>query len=107
MTVTIEPGANVIDTVDGIRAELPRFRALLPAAVDLRVAIDRTTTIRASVHDVERTLVIAIGLVVLVVFRVPAKRLGHGDSGRRCSAVACSAPSARCGSSATASTTCR
>src|SRR5919108_1915354 len=68
MIVTTAPGANVIDTVDRIRDELPRFRALLPAAVDLKVAIDRTTTIRASVHDVERTLVIAIGLVVLVVF---------------------------------------
>jgi multidrug efflux pump len=68
MIVTTEPGANVIETVDRIRAELPRFRALLPASVDLRVAIDRTTTIRASVHDVERTLLIAIGLVVLVVF---------------------------------------
>jgi multidrug efflux pump len=68
MVVMTAPGSNVIDTVDRIRAELPRFRALLPASVDLRVAVDRTTTIRASVHDVERTLVIAIGLVVLVVF---------------------------------------
>jgi multidrug efflux pump len=68
MVVTTAPGANVIDTVDRIRAELPRFRALVPAAIDLRVAVDRTTTIRASVHDVERTLVIAIGLVVVVVF---------------------------------------
>jgi len=66
--VMTEPGANIIDTVDRVRAELPRFRALLPEAVDMRVAVDRTTTIRASVHDVERTLVIAIGLVVLVVF---------------------------------------
>jgi multidrug efflux pump len=68
MVVTTAPGANVIDTVDRIRDDLPRFRALLPAGVDLRVAVDRTTTIRASVHDVERTLVIAIGLVVVVVF---------------------------------------
>jgi multidrug efflux pump len=68
MVVTTAPGANVIDTVDRIRADLPRFRALLPAAVDMRVSVDRTTTIRASVHDVERTLLIAIGLVVLVVF---------------------------------------
>jgi len=66
--VTTEPGANIIDTVDRVRAELPRFRSLLPEAVDMRVAVDRTTTIRASVHDVERTLIIAIGLVVLVVF---------------------------------------
>jgi multidrug efflux pump len=68
MIVTTEPGANVIDTVDRIRDQLPRLRALLPAGVDMRVAVDRTTTIRASVHDVERTLAIAIGLVVLVVF---------------------------------------
>src|SRR6476469_7552092 len=56
--VMTEPSANVIDTVDRVLAELPRFRALLPAGVDLKVAADRTTTIRASVHDVERTLVI-------------------------------------------------
>jgi multidrug efflux pump len=68
MVVTTAPGANVIDTVDRIRAAVPRFRALLPAGIDLRVSIDRTTTIRASVHDVERTLIIAIGLVVIVVF---------------------------------------
>jgi len=66
--VMTEPSANVIDTVDRVLAELPRFRALLPAGVDLKVAADRTTTIRASVHDVERTLVIAIVLVILVVF---------------------------------------
>ena len=66
--VITAPGANVIETVDAVRAELPRFQALLPAGVDLGVAIDRTTTIRASVHDVERTLLIAIALVVLVVF---------------------------------------
>ena len=68
MVITTEPGANVIQTVDRIRASLARYRALLPAGVDLRVAVDRTTTIRASVHDVERTLVIAVGLVILVVF---------------------------------------
>ena len=68
MIVTTEPGANVIETVDRIRQELPRYRALLPATIDLRVSVDRTTTIRASVHDVERTLVIAIVLVVAVVF---------------------------------------
>jgi multidrug efflux pump len=63
-----QTGANIIDTVDRVKALLPEFRALLPAAVDLNVAIDRTTTIRASVADVERTLVLAILLVVLVVF---------------------------------------
>jgi len=68
MVITTEPGANVIDTVARIRAEFPRYRALLPEGVDLHVAVDRTTTIRASVHDVERTLIVAIGLVVVVVF---------------------------------------
>src|SRR4029453_5893862 len=61
-------GANRPVVVGGVRAELPRLGALLPAGVDLRVSVDRTTTIRASVRDVERTLAIAIGLVVLVVF---------------------------------------
>src|SRR6185503_19920207 len=68
LMVITQPGANLIDTVDRVRAELPRLNALLPSAVDMRVVVDRTSTIRASVHDVERTLVIAIGLVVLVVF---------------------------------------
>jgi multidrug efflux pump len=63
-----EPGGNVIDTVDRIRAELPQLRASLPRSIDMRVAMDRSTTIRASVHDVEATLLIAIGLVILVVF---------------------------------------
>src|ERR1039457_3438554 len=63
-----QPGANIIDTVDRIRAVLPQIHAAIPAAIDLKVAMDQTQTIRASVHDVERTLLISIGLVVLVVF---------------------------------------
>lgn len=63
-----EPGANIIDTVDGIRAALPQLKASIPAAIDLNVVVDQTTTIRASVFDVERTLVISISLVILVVF---------------------------------------
>jgi multidrug efflux pump len=63
-----QPQANVIDTVDAIRAELPSLKASVPAAIDFTVMMDRTTTIRASVKDVERTLVISIALVVLVVF---------------------------------------
>ena len=66
--VRAEPGGNIIDTVDRIRAELPQLRAALPRGIDMRIAMDRSTTIRASVHDVEATLVIAIGLVILVVF---------------------------------------
>jgi multidrug efflux pump len=63
-----QPGANIIDTVDHIRAVMPQIHAAIPAAIDMRVAMDQTQTIRASVHDVERTLLISVGLVVLVVF---------------------------------------
>lgn len=60
--------ANIIDTVDRIRAQLPDLRTLIPATVDLRVALDRTPTIRASLREVEQTLAISVGLVILVVF---------------------------------------
>jgi multidrug efflux pump len=63
-----QPGANIIETVDRIRAVLPQIHAAIPAAIDIRVAMDQTQTIRASVHDVERTLLLSVGLVVLVVF---------------------------------------
>ena len=63
-----QPGANIIDTVDRIRALIPMLRASIPQSIDLRVAMDQTVTIRASVHDVERSLVISVILVVLVVF---------------------------------------
>jgi multidrug efflux pump len=62
------PGANIIDTVDRIYDALPSLKASIPAAIDLTVVLDRTTTIRASVRDVERTLAISIVLVILVVF---------------------------------------
>ena len=62
------PGANVIDTVDRVMAELPRLRAAIPPTIDINVASDRTTTIRSSVHDVEISLMISVMLVVLVVF---------------------------------------
>jgi multidrug efflux pump len=63
-----QPGANIIETVDRIYAELPSVKASIPAGIDTTVAIDRTITIRASVHDVERTLTISVVLVVFVVF---------------------------------------
>ncbi|KAF5407372.1 MAG: Multidrug resistance protein MdtC [Candidatus Udaeobacter sp.] len=63
-----QPGANIIDTVDRVKAALPSLKASIPAAIDMQIVLDRTTTIRASVFEVERTLVIAILLVVLVVF---------------------------------------
>jgi len=63
-----QPGVNIIDTVDRIRAELPYLRALVPAEVTLRPVLDQTVTIRASVKNVEEALIISIALVVLVVF---------------------------------------
>jgi multidrug efflux pump len=68
LNVQRQPGANVIAVVDGIKALLPSLRATLPAAIELAVLTDRTTTIRASVHDVEFELGVAVGLVVLVLF---------------------------------------
>jgi multidrug efflux pump len=63
-----QPGANIIDTVDRVRALLPELKASIPRSIDVTVAMDRTTTIRASVHDIELTLLISIILVILVVF---------------------------------------
>ncbi len=63
-----QPGANIIETVDGIRAVLPQLQALIPPTINLDVVIDATRTIRASVRDVEITLLISISLVILVVF---------------------------------------
>src|SRR5205807_8805599 len=63
-----QPGGNIIDTIDRIFALLPQLRASMASDIDLAIAMDRSTTIRASLHDVETTLLIAIGLVILVVF---------------------------------------
>ena len=58
-----QPGANIIDTVDRIRAALPQLESAIPRSIKLTVATDQTVTIRASVHDVELTLLISIVLV--------------------------------------------
>jgi multidrug efflux pump len=63
-----QPGANIIDTVDRVVAVLPELRASIPAAINLDVAMDRSPTIRGSLHDVEKTLLISLGLVILVVY---------------------------------------
>jgi multidrug efflux pump len=63
-----QPGANIIDTIDRVRAELPRLQASISPAIHVGVALDRTTTIRASIEDVEYTLMVSIILVILVVF---------------------------------------
>lgn len=63
-----QPGANMIATVDRIRSLIPQLDAQIPAEMTLRVMMDRTATIRASLHDVQWTLLLSVGLVVLVVF---------------------------------------
>src|SRR5450631_125537 len=68
LNVQRQPGANVIEVVDNIKALLPQLQAALPSAVDVSVLTDRTVTIRASVEDVEFELMLAVVLVVLVIF---------------------------------------
>src|SRR6266851_2308362 len=63
-----QPGANIIATVDRVRAALPRLKSSISPAIDVSVVLDRTTTVRASVQDIEFTLLISVILVILVVF---------------------------------------
>ena len=68
LNIQRQPGANVIETVDRIKKVLPQLQAALPGTVDVKVLTDRTTTIRASVHDVQFELLLAVALVVMVIF---------------------------------------
>ncbi len=68
MIIFRQPGANIISAVDNVRAELPQLQASIPAGIRLDIVMDRTTTIRASVADIQITLIISIVLVILVVF---------------------------------------
>ncbi|MEJ7603440.1 MAG: efflux RND transporter permease subunit, partial [Kofleriaceae bacterium] len=68
VNVQRQPGANIIEVTDEIKALLPRLRASMPQAIEVAVIADRTVTVRASVHEVQFTLVLTIGLVVAVIF---------------------------------------
>ena len=68
MLVRKQPGANIIETVERVRALVPALQASIPSSINLAVAMDQTTTIKASIREAEHTLVIAMALVVLVVF---------------------------------------
>ncbi|HEY8973891.1 MAG TPA: efflux RND transporter permease subunit, partial [Burkholderiaceae bacterium] len=68
LVITKQPGANVIETVDAIKKALPRLEASIPPTVEVNTLVDRTQTIRASVSDVEHTLMLTIALVVMVIF---------------------------------------
>ncbi|MFM2486137.1 efflux RND transporter permease subunit [Celerinatantimonas yamalensis] len=66
--ISLSAGANMLSTIDAIKAKLPVFRQLLPSDIQLHTALDRSPTIRASLHETERTLMIAVSLVIAVVF---------------------------------------
>ena len=103
-----QPGANVIDTVARVRAELPRLAApRCRPAQQLTIVSDRTDTIRASINDVQFTLMLSIGLVVLVVLIFLRTIRATIHRRRRAAAVADRAPSASCGSAVSRSTICR
>jgi HAE1 family hydrophobic/amphiphilic exporter-1 len=68
LAVQRQPGANAVAVVDAVQSQLPTYRAQVPAAIDLQILADRSISIRNSVSDVERTLAIAIGLVIIVIF---------------------------------------
>src|SRR5439155_21780697 len=68
LIINRQPGANIIDTVDRVIALIPQLRAQIPSAIDMKVVQDRTPTIRASLREVGRALLISFALVIVVVF---------------------------------------
>ena len=83
-----QPGANIIQTVDRVKALLPKLTGTLPPSVHVSILADRTETIRASVSDVQFTLLLTVALVVMVMFAFPAQALGHRDHERGAAVVA-------------------
>ena len=102
-----QPGANVITTVDSIKKQLRKLTAAIPPDIKVGILSDRTTTIRASVKDVQFTLMLTIALVVDGDLRVPAQRLGDDHPEHHRAAGAARRLRADVGASATASTICR
>jgi len=88
LAIQRQPGANVIETVDRVKAMLPVLEASIPPAIKVSIISDRTQTIRASVADVQFTLLLTVALVVMVIFLFPAQFLGDGHSGSHRAALA-------------------
>jgi hypothetical protein len=105
VNVQKQPGANVIQVVDRVKQLLPTLTAALPASMEVQLLTDRTVTIRASVHDTQFELLLAIALGGDGDLRVPADRAGTLIPEHRGAACRSSAPSASCTSPASASTT--
>ncbi len=76
-----QPGANIISTVDRVKALMPQLRASISPAIEVDTGVDRSTTIRTSLRDVERTLILAVLLVIVVVFAFLAEHACHVHSG--------------------------
>ena len=96
LVVFKQPGANVIETVDRIKAELPRLRAAMPPSLKVEILSDRTQTIRASVEDVQFTLLLTIAPGGGGDLRLPAHLLGDRHPERHGAAVAARAPARSC-----------
>ena len=88
VTINRQPGANIIGTVDRIREAIPYVKAAIPQSIDLTVTQDQTVTIRASVHDVEITLLIAVVPGDSGGVRFSAQRAHHADPQRSGAGVA-------------------
>jgi HAE1 family hydrophobic/amphiphilic exporter-1 len=88
LAIQRQPGANVIETVARIKAMMPVLQASIPAAVKINVISDRTQTIRASVADVQFTLLLTVALVVMVIFRGP-RRMTLSRRDRRLTSDSC------------------
>ena len=100
------PDANIIETVDAVKRLLPALQASIPTDIDIKVAMDRTTTIRSSLRAVEGTLALAVALVILVVFCSCVTGARRSCPRPQCPSRS-SARSGRCICSTTVSTTSR
>ena len=83
-----QPGANIVQTVEAVKQQLPRLRRAMPSGIRLTIVSDRTETIRASVRDVQFTLILSVRAGRRRDLRVPAVVAGHHHSGDRFAAVA-------------------
>lgn len=87
LAIQRQAGANTISTVDAVRKALPQFQAILPDSIQMDILYDRSESIRASIHDVQFTLLLSCALVVLVIWLFLPEFIGDGDPGSGCAIV--------------------
>jgi HAE1 family hydrophobic/amphiphilic exporter-1 len=83
LAIQRQPDANTVAVVDSVKERIPAYRSQIPAAINMQVLMDRSISVRESVYDVQETLLIAIGLVILVIFLFLRTVSGHDHSGAR------------------------